>query len=241
MDKKDHTEHLDYLGLVRRPPFASPFPVNIQIQPDSLLHLTWQALDGEQVVLSCRLWNTHPQHMMLVVRGEVPSPQALPVGQPVIVEFRTAAGVVSIPGRLDRFIWLQGGLIIVLTGPAIINERRRYPRVALTLPATPAVVLGTGGRLPYECLVRMYDISLGGARFVTDQPLSPFDQIRLSIQLDEGEPIEPTVTVLACAGEPGPDSTYIIRGAFTVIAPEAHQRISAYVTRRQVAELHTFV
>ena len=98
----------------------------------------------------------------------------------------------------------------------------------VALPPVSAVRLSRTGR-PLGLLgLSVVDLSAGGIRMQTGEMLRAGERLRLSLRLDEGEPISAIVEVLA----PGTTA----QGRFDIITEADRRRIVQYVYRLEVAE-----
>jgi hypothetical protein len=210
-----------------------------------LVWVWWSPPNGGQAHCLGQLVTATADQMTVRLEGERPAAENLPAGHDLGVQFTTASGLARVPARLHTYDPATGTLSAIVTGPPGYQERRRYPRVAVTLPAVAATVLGADGQPRGRARVRLCDLSAGGARFICPGALRALDQVQLVLPLDERQSVAPILTVLECRAEaPAGGATaagYIVRGAFTTLTAEEQQRLTDFVTRRQVAELRSFL
>jgi PilZ domain-containing protein len=215
-------------------------------EPQQLVWVWWTPPNGGQAHCLGQLVEATADRMTVSLEGERPAAELLPAGHELGVQFTTASGLARVPARLHAYDPATGLLVAVVSGPPGYRERRRFARVAVTLPAIAATVLGADGQPRGRVRVRLCDLSAGGARFICPGALRALDQVQLVLPLDERESVAPVLTVLEChaeapaGGATGPGG-YIVRGAFTTLTAEDQQRLADFVTRRQVAELRSFL
>jgi hypothetical protein len=210
-----------------------------------LVWVWWSPPNGGQAHGLGQLSEATADRMTVRLEGERPAAESLPAGHDLGIQFTTASGLARVPARLHAYDPATGSLVAIVTGPPTYQERRRFPRVAVTLPAIAATVLGADGQPRGRARVRLCDLSAGGARFICPGALRALDQVRLVLPIDERQSVAPILTVLECRAEPPAGGAaaagFIVRGAFTTLTSEEQQRLADFVTRRQVAELRSFL
>ena len=100
-----------------------------------------------------------------------------------------------VPGRLIEES-KGGSLQIAISGRVSRIQRRDDVRARVDLPPVSAVRLNAEGRPTGLLGLRIVDLSAGGVRVSSEEPLEPGDLLRLVLRLDGGQPLTPTVEVL---------------------------------------------
>lgn len=121
-----------------------------------------------------------------------------------------------------------GSLQVSVSGRSSKVQRREDVRARVSLPPASAVRLTPVGRAADLVGVSLVDLSAGGVRFHSSQPIYTRDRLKLILRLDEGEPLTPTVQVLAGGA--------IVRGRFLQMPERERRRIVQFVYRQELAE-----
>ncbi len=90
---------------------------------------------------------------------------------------------------------ISGELQVEVTGKVRRLDRRKYPRVRVSMPATTAFLPGTTNRPPAHITVRIMELSGGGAKLECFAPLEPDQMLQLVIPLPGHAPILPSGVV----------------------------------------------
>jgi hypothetical protein len=132
-----------------------------------------------------------------------------------------------VPGRLVEES-RGGSLQIAVSGRVSRIQRRDDVRARVDLPPMSAVRLNSDGRPVGLLGLRVVDLSAGGIRVSSEEPLERGDLLRLVLRLDGGQPLTPTVEVLVgglCA-----------QGRFGPMPERERQRIVQFVYHEEIAE-----
>jgi hypothetical protein len=121
-----------------------------------------------------------------------------------------------------------GSLQLTVSGRLSRVQRRDHVRARVDLPPVSAVRLDADDEVVGLVGVRLLDLSAGGVRFQTHEPLRSVERLRLVLRLDDGPPLTPTVEVV----EPG----VVARGRFSVMPERERRRIVQFVYRQELAE-----
>jgi PilZ domain-containing protein len=168
----------------------------------------------------------------LVVHLDPPGPPSYPqVGRAVSVQLLSPDGIYRLPGQVLTLA-PAGTVRLRPTGPGQRWQQRRFPRLPLLLPAAVAP-LETADPSVHRALAQLLDCSAGGVRLAANGALEVGDRLRLGFWLDQGEPLTPTVRVVATGAAAGP-LPLILRGRFDTIDEPARRRIFHYV-RQELA------
>lgn len=119
--------------------------------------------------------------------------------------------------------------------PADSRERRRYPRVHTDVPIRlstidPEIDPWSGRPFFRSCEEAVADVSRGGARVVSDEPLGPGRRLLLEIDLPDGRPFEAIARVAWSRLEPSPAGSYGLGLEFLGGTPEHAARLDAFLS-----------
>lgn len=128
----------------------------------------------------------------------------------LVDEGRGSSLQVTVSGRLSRL------------------QRREDVRARVDLPPVSAVRLDQRGQPKGLLGLELVDLSAGGIRARTGEPIAAGEQIRLVLRLDNGQPLTPVVDVLI-GGQ-------VARGQFCPMPEHERRRIVRYVYRQELAE-----
>ena len=202
----------------------------------------WRELvrQGRRVILT---WDGGPRRGTVTVQGEVRLlfeetvwiwlDQALPeedrptVGQAMQVLAPCEDALRLIPCQLvdeGRGSSLQ----VTVSGRLSRVQRRDDVRARVDLPLVSAVRLGPGGRPVGLLGLELVDLSAGGIRARTGEPIAAGEQLRLVLRLDNGQPLTPIVNVLI-GGQ-------LAQGRFNPMPEGERRRIVQFVYRQELAE-----
>jgi c-di-GMP-binding flagellar brake protein YcgR len=120
-----------------------------------------------------------------------------------------------------------GSVLLAVSGRISRVQRREDVRTTVDLPPVSAVRLGADDGAVGLVGVHLLNLSAGGVRFQTREPLRPVERLRLVLRLDDGPPLTPTVEVV----EPGT----VARGRFSLMPERDRRRIVQYVYHRELA------
>ncbi|MCC6179751.1 MAG: PilZ domain-containing protein [Chloroflexi bacterium] len=164
---------------------------------------------------------------------DVPSGRRPVIGQAVQVLAPRADALRLIPCRVVEE-GHGGSLLLTVSGRVLRIQRRENVRATVALPRASAIRLRPDGR-PIGLLgAELLDVSAGGARFNCQAQLSVVERIRLVLNLDDGPPITPTLTIVDMLLDPRAPGT-TVRGRFTDLEEPDRQRIVQFVYRQEIA------
>ena len=117
-------------------------------------------------------------------------------------------------------------LQVTVSGRLSRVQRRDDVRALVDLPRVSAVRLGPNGRPIGLTGLRVLDLSGGGLRAHVDEPLAAGERVRLSLHLDSGPPLTPTVEVLI--------GGLFAQGRFDPMPERDRRRIVQFVYRQEI-------
>jgi hypothetical protein len=227
-----------------RPADVSIVPAMITQPPTAGPRTTedWRDLltPGRRVVLS---WNAGGPRGALMAQGEVRlifeetvwiwldralSEDGRPLtGQAIQVLTPREDALRLIPGRL---VEASGGasLQVAVSGRVSRVQRRDDVRARVSLPPVSAVRLDRAGQPMGLLGVQAIDLSAGGIRVTSDEPLHGGDRLRLVLHIDDGEPLSVTTEILI--------GGLSAQGRFGPMPDRDRQRIVQFVYRQDLAQ-----
>lgn len=258
MSDRSHRSWLERLSGFLRGGSASepvsvvrPRPVDVSVVPDQISEPLapgprsvedWRSLvpQGQRVALS---WDGGPGRGSLMAQGQVrllfdesiwiwldreldeedrPGPgQAMQIMAPRDDAMRL------IPGRLVEES-KGGSLQITVSGRVSRVQRRDDVRARVDLPPMSALRLDALGRPVGLLGLQVVDLSAGGIRVASEEPLARGDRLRLVLRLDGGQPLTPTVEILVGGLQ--------AQGRFAPMPERERQRIVQFVYHEEIAE-----
>jgi hypothetical protein len=201
----------------------------------------WRNLvrQGQRVVLN---WDGGPHRGTVTTEGTVrltfedavwiwldqqlPDADRPTVGQAMQMLVPSQGAMILIPCQLvdeGRGSSLQ----VMVSGRLKRIQRRDDVRARVELPPVSAVRLGPGGRPIGLTGLRILDLSAGGIRAHIDEPLASGERIKLSLRLDNGQPLTPTVEILI--------GGIFAQGRFDPMPERDRKRIVQFVYRQELA------
>lgn len=239
-DVDGHRPPAELAPIRDRTPVAAAVGDDLQGVPRSLEH--WRDLlhQGRRVVMS---WDGGPELGAMLAEGEVrltfdetvwvwleqdlPEDGRPELGQAMQVMTPCHDALRVIPCRL-----VEGGhgssLQVEVSGRTSRLQRRDDVRARVDLPPISAVQLDDAGRPVGLRGLRLIDLSAGGLRALSTEPLSAGDRLRLVLRLDDDAPITPIVEVLI--------GGLAIQGHFGPLPERDRRRIVQFVYRQELAE-----
>lgn len=114
------------------------------------------------------------------------------------------------------------------------RERRRHPRVHTDVPIRistidPEIDPWSGRPFFRSCEEAVADVSRGGARVVSNEPLGPGRRLLLEIDLPDGRPFEAIARVAWSRFEPTPAGGYGLGLEFLGGTPDHKARLEAFL------------
>jgi hypothetical protein len=195
---------------------------------------------GRRVVVS---WNADGPRGALMVQGEVRlifdetvwiwldrelADDGRPeVGQALQVLTPRADALRLIPGRLveeGRGLSIQ----VEVSGRVSRVQRRDDVRARVKLPPVSAVRLSRAGQPVGLLGLQAIDLSAGGIRVTSDEPLHGGDRLRLALRLGQGEPLTVNTEILV--------GGLSAQGRFAPMPERDRQRIVQFVYRQELAQ-----
>lgn len=158
---------------------------------------------------------------------DVPRDRCPEVGQALQVMVPYDDGLRVVPCRVIEQSH-GGSLQVTVSGRVSRVQRREDVRTRVDLPPLSAVRLDADDAAIGLVGVRLLDLSAGGVRFQTHEPLETVERLRLVLRLDDGPPLTPTVQIVEAGGQ--------ARGRFADLPEPERKRIVQYIYRRELAE-----
>lgn len=123
--------------------------------------------------------------------------------------------------------------VLQLSGPSRIHSSRRtHMRVQVRAPVTCRVLTRLGDRPP-EFAGEAIDVSVGGIRFVTSQPLPEGTLIEVTVRLREHDGVvKAQYEVRHVGNRPGPRPMKILGCRTTMMHREDRDRLARFITDR---------
>jgi hypothetical protein len=227
-----------------RPVDVAIVPALVEQPPAAVARVTedWRELvhQGRRVIVS---WDSYDGSGPRQVEGEVRltfeetvwiwldedlSERGRPmVGQAIHVLTAREDAMRMVPCRLLEDT--QGAsLQVAVSGRVSRVQRRDDVRVRVELPPISAVRLSLSGRPTGLLGLQALDLSAGGIRVRSGEPLRAGETLRLVLRIDDGEPLTPTLSVLVGGST--------AQGRFESISEAERRRIVQYVYRQEIAE-----
>jgi c-di-GMP-binding flagellar brake protein YcgR len=132
-----------------------------------------------------------------------------------------------IPGRLAEES-RGGSLQVAVSGRVSRVQRRGDVRARVDLPPVSAVKLGPAGQPVGLLGLHAVDLSAGGIRVTSSEPLRAGDRLRLVLHLDDGQPLGAIVQILI--------GGLAAQGRFVSMPERDRRRIVQFVYRQELAE-----
>lgn len=115
------------------------------------------------------------------------------------------------------------------------RERRRHPRVHTDVPIRistidPEIDPWSGRPFFRSCEEAVADVSRGGARVVSNEPLGPGRRLLLEIDLPDGRPFEAIARVAWSRFEPTAAGAYGLGLEFLGGTPDHKARLEAFLS-----------
>jgi c-di-GMP-binding flagellar brake protein YcgR len=148
-------------------------------------------------------------------------------GQAVQVLAPRADAMRLIPGQLleeSRGRSLQ----VAVSGRVSRVQRREDVRARVKLPPVSAVRLSRDGRPVGLLGLNAVDLSAGGIRVTSEEPLRGGDQLRLALRLGQGDPLTINTEILV--------GGLAAQGRFGPMAERDRQRIVRYVYQQELSQ-----
>lgn len=196
------------------------------LEPGGRVAAAWDA-GGREIVVQGEVRLSFDDAVWLWLEREVEPGLRPIVGQAVQLLVPRADALRTVPCRLTEETH-GGSLQVVVSGRVTRVQRRDDVRARVELPPVSAVRLTPTGRPVGVLGVHLLDVSAGGVAFQCPEPLTPDEQLRLVLHLDDGPPLTPTVRVLA----PG----RLSRGRFGAMPERERRRIVQFVYRQELEE-----
>jgi c-di-GMP-binding flagellar brake protein YcgR len=202
----------------------------------------WRSLiqQGQRVLVA---WDGGPRRGTLQMHGEVRmtfeetvwiwldekvSAERRPtLGQAIQVMTARADAMRMIPCRLVE--QTKGASFqVAISGRVARVQRRDDVRMRVDLPPVSAVRLSPSGQPVGLLGLNVIDLSAGGIRVQSSEPIRAGENLRLVLRLDDGEPITTAVEILI--------GGYAPQGRFGTISERDRRRVVQYVYREELAE-----
>jgi len=206
--------------------------------------LRWFQLDGGEIAIPGQIQTADQLRLVVWFDRTTPGYDArsmLREGGEVWLNIQAEGFVHVLPARVATRR-LADLVILSPVGDAWQDQRRHYVRVSVDdLPPMAAAVIDADNKPTESCLVTVLDLSGGGVRFETTQPIARGDRLELVLEIDAGQPIRAVVEVLDAFDVrggvkiPGLPPKFLARGHFTAVHERDRKRIIAYVFRQQPA------
>ena len=211
------------------------------LQVGRRVHVAWVA-DGERpgadpslVRLAAPDELTVPGEVRLVANDsfwvwfdcDVPRDRCPEVGQALQVLVSYPDGLRVVPCRVIEQSH-GGSLQLTVNGRISRVQRREDVRTRVDLPPLSAIRLGADDAALGLVGVRLLNLSAGGVRFQTHEPLRTVERLRLVLRLDDGPPLTPTVEIVEVGGQ--------ARGRFADLPERERRRIVQFVYRQELAD-----
>ncbi|MFN0074371.1 MAG: PilZ domain-containing protein [Chloroflexota bacterium] len=207
------------------------------LRPPCRLQILWNTNSGEQAAYSGHLRSVADEQLSVHLLGYGLVPSALRTGEAVAVHVPVAGGIYEIPSQvLSEDI--SGDLLITVTGDVKQLDRRRYPRLRVSMAATTAFLPAHPPHPPTPITVRITELSGGGAKLESFSPLDPGQIIQIMVPIPGHSPIFPSGSVLECLRvarhQTGTESErHIIRVEFTGVLSGERRILHRYVAQER--------
>jgi hypothetical protein len=226
-------------------------PVDVSVVPTAIVQPpapgprtteNWRDLvqSGQRVVVS---WDGGPVRGAIMAQGEVrmtfdetiwiwldrelPEDSRPSAGQAIQVLTPREDALRLIPGNLVEES-RGGSLQVSVSGRVSRVQRRDDVRARVDLPPVSAVKLGPSGHPAGLLGLQAVDLSAGGIRVASTEPLRQGDRLRLVLRLDDGQPLSVTAEILI--------GGLAAQGRFSEMPERDRRRIVQYVYRQELAE-----
>lgn len=207
------------------------------LRPPCRLQVLWSTSGGEQAAYFGHLRGVADDQLDVHLLGYGLVPCALRTGEAVALHVPVANGIFEIPSRvLSEDI--SGDLLVAVTGEVKQLDRRRFPRVRVSMAATTAFLPGRLNQPPNPVTVRVVELSGGGAKIESFSPLDPGQHLQLKIPVPGHAPLFPSGIVLECARPPVTASSrgadrYTMRVEFTAVLSAERRILLRYVAQER--------
>ncbi len=231
--------------LAPHQPVDAPIVPNVITEPlpsGTRVNEDWRSLiqQGQRVLVA---WDGGPRRGTLQAHGEVrmifeetvwiwlddtvPQERRPTLGQAIQVMTARSDAMRLVPCRLVE--QSKGtSFQVAVSGRVARVQRRDDVRMRVDLPPVSAVRLSASGKPVGLLGLNVIDLSAGGIRFQSAEPIRAGETLRLVLRIDDDEPLTPTVEILV--------GGYAAQGRFGSISDADRRRIVQYVYREELAE-----
>jgi c-di-GMP-binding flagellar brake protein YcgR len=204
------------------------------LRPLQRVEVRWHTLDGGEVAIPGQVQSVDGAALAIWFDRTAPGFNPSHADDAVWLDVSGSDAVYVVPARL---VGRQPPdiLFLAVQGPARRDQRRHYVREVVDLPPVAGARLDQNGKpTGTTYLIRLIDLSGGGARFECSEQLQPDDLVELLLDLGDGRPFRAVVTALGPVDNPV--GRCILRGYFSAIAERDRRRIIQYVFRQQIVK-----